>query len=825
MQANRSPLEAVIARDLAVPYRCVRDLVISKREAPAGASPIYFVKTAAKQVYQLGQEEHLLCQLLDGKRPFPALQAEFKRQIGSELTREQFDGLLSELLECGIIEPDLEPQARLADSLEDQLAAEDELDALADETDDFPAADDDTDDDDQPRPAADRNRFARHLFDPAALLQALDWLGGPLRYYQWLLLPVAFGLLIEAVLSVEPIAANLFSLTPAAAAGGFLIALVIVSTVPAIAQAVMASFFGYPAPLCGLEWRFGFWPCLRFHDAGWSNLSAAKALQVTAAPLTARLTLFAAGTATWLATQQTGGWLPAVALIGGLLALGTALAAATPFAVAPFDRAAGSKWLTTLFGLSDLWHVGGSYRAHLLALSGLWALGCLGLVLLCLSSAGHAGVFGTAARGLSPDVDRIILPLLTIVPLASWLWVRGMVKSHGTSRVVFAPQDRLPGAPGSGTMPPGIVVPFDRQTGQSVVPGRPGRRQAEPWRSAKTVIVLATILALLGAIGLVPYPYEAGGNFTVLPHDSSKLNARIPGELTEVLVNEGDWVKPGQIVGILSDWDQQANLAVSKAQLENAKASLQALYETPKPEDLELARTQYELAVSKLPYDKAQYERAAVLVKTDAVSRSSYDQIVSQYQQDQAAAEVARANYEDVRTGPTPGQLDAARALVRQYAATVAYNEDQLERTRIRATAYGSIVTPNPMLLRGQWFIQGQLVFTAQDLRTVQVDVQVPETDIGHVQLGGNVRLRPWGYPEVTFPGTAMAIAGDAQPDPGGSGTNIIRVRADIPNPDGALHPTMTGYAKLTGLFMPTWQAFTQMIIRFFMITIWSFIP
>ena len=366
------------------------------------------------------------------------------------------------------------------------------------------------------------------------------------------------------------------------------------------------------------------------------------------------------------------------------------------------------------------------------------------------------------------------------------------------------------------------MIPFDRDGALSTAVRR---HQVDLWPSATFVIVLACMAAVIEAVAFVPYPYEAGGNFTILPHDFSQLNARIQGELTEVLVNEGDQVVPGQIMGILSDWDEQANLAVSQAQLENAKASLQALYETPKPEDMELARKQYELAMSKLPYDKAQYERAATLVKTDAVSRSNYDQILSQYQQDQAAADVARANYDDVRTGPTPGQLDAARALVRQYAATVAYNEDQLERTRIRATSYGTVVTPNPMLLRGQWFAQGALVFTVQDLRTVQADVQVPETDIGHVQLGGVVRVRPWGFPQTTFPGHAIGIAGDAQLDPAGSGNQIIRVRTEIPNPDGLLHANMTGYAKLTGPYMPTWKAFLLIVVRFFLIEVWSFIP
>jgi multidrug resistance efflux pump len=145
----------------------------------------------------------------------------------------------------------------------------------------------------------------------------------------------------------------------------------------------------------------------------------------------------------------------------------------------------------------------------------------------------------------------------------------------------------------------------------------------------------------------------------------------------------------------------------------------------------------------------------------------------------------------------------------------VAFDEDQLERTRIRATSYGKMVTPNPMLLRGKWFAQGDLVFTVEDHRMIQADVQVPETDIGNVTLGGAVRLRLWGYPETTFIGKSISIAPDAQTPQSGapqtpqsSSSNVIRVRAEVPNPDGLLHPNTDGYAKLAGLDMPTWRAF-----------------
>ena len=826
-QAKRAALETMSERDPVTAYRPVKHLVISKREGPAGASPTYFVRTSAKQVYQFGPEEHLLCQMLDGKRSFPEIQSEFKRQIGSDLNRDQFNGLVAELLECEIIEPDLGQQSRTDKPVENNSKAS--KSEPADGFDDFEAIADAVE-----FPAAARDPFAIRLLNPATPLEALDWLCGPLRYFRWMLLPSVLACLIIAALRTEMIGSDLSHLIPGRAIGMAVGALILVDIVPTIAQAVMASFLGYTSQICGVNFRLGVLPGLCFSDGDWGELRGGNALRVTAAPFTVRLALFVAGTATWVFTRQGGGWLPAASLIVGLMSLCAVLASATPFMAT-----AGRKWLTTLFGRPDLWRIGDFYRAHLLALSVLWCLACVGVVSLLLSVAAHAGVLGSLSTlpaltpvlapvlakvslpALQSILDSITLPLLTILPIASWIWLRGTVNSHGVARVLFLPEYDVPSGFAPTVKEPRTVIPFDRG-GQTVAPAP--RREETSWQPAKTLIFFAILLVLLEAFGFLPYPYEAGGNFTILPHDSSQLNARIAGELTEVLVNEGDRVSPGQIVGVLSDWDQQANLAVSKAQLENAKGALQALYENPKPEDVELARRQYELAGSKLPYDKAQYERAAYLIKTDAISHQNYDQILSQYQQDQAAWEVARANYDDVRTGPTPGQLDAARALVRQYTATVAYNEDQLDRTRIRATSYGAVVTPNPMLLRGQWFAQGQLVFTVQDLRNVQVDVQVPETDIGHVALNGAVRLRPWGYPEITFPGTSMAVAGDAQSDPS-SGGNVIRVRADLPNPDGTLHPNMTGYAKLSGVYMPAWKAFVQMIIRFFQITIWSFIP
>ena len=142
------------------------------------------------------------------------------------------------------------------------------------------------------------------------------------------------------------------------------------------------------------------------------------------------------------------------------------------------------------------------------------------------------------------------------------------------------------------------------------------------------------------------------------------------------------------------------------------------------------------------------------------------------------------------------------------------------------------MVTPNPMLLRGQWFNQGASVFSVEDHRVLQADVQVPEDDIENVRLGGPVRLRLWGAAERTVIGKSIAVAPDAQSptvannkDVQTSTSNVIRVRVEVPNPDGMLHPQTDGYAKMSGYYMPTWRAFGLMLERFFLVEIWSWIP
>ena len=266
------------------------------------------------------------------------------------------------------------------------------------------------------------------------------------------------------------------------------------------------------------------------------------------------------------------------------------------------------------------------------------------------------------------------------------------------------------------------------------------------------------------------------------------------------------------------------SLALAQAELQQAMAKLQNLLISPKPEEVEVALRQYQLALARLPYSKADYERDLALVKTNDISVKAFQLALSTYQQDQAAVEITRANYDLVRVGPTEAQLAAARASVQQETENVSYWKDQLARTRIRATMAGTVVTPDPQLLQGHFLQEGTTFIQLEDHRVAHVEVLVPETDIRDIHVGSLVRAKAWGYEQTIWLGKVVLIAPDAQPNSAVAG-NVVRVVAEVPNPDGLLRPDMSGYAKVETVYMPVWYSYSRAVMRFLLIEIWSWIP
>jgi len=76
------------------------------------------------------------------------------------------------------------------------------------------------------------------------------------------------------------------------------------------------------------------------------------------------------------------------------------------------------------------------------------------------------------------------------------------------------------------------------------------------------------------------------------------------------------------------------------------------------------------------------------------------------------------------------------------------------------------------------------MIATLDDRSFIQIRFTVPEEYAGRLAVGGAVAVRPWTEPERVLPGAISAM--DSRIDPA---TRSLRVKARIPNPDGAIRP------------------------------------
>lgn len=86
----------------------------------------------------------------------------------------------------------------------------------------------------------------------------------------------------------------------------------------------------------------------------------------------------------------------------------------------------------------------------------------------------------------------------------------------------------------------------------------------------------------------------------------------------------------------------------------------------------------------------------------------------------------------------------------------------------------------------GQYLAPGTAIVTLQKLDPMEIDFTVPQNQISLVTIGEQAQLETSAVPGKSFEATVIAV--EPQVDPS---TRNMKVRARVPNPDGALLPGM----------------------------------
>ena len=232
------------------------------------------------------------------------------------------------------------------------------------------------------------------------------------------------------------------------------------------------------------------------------------------------------------------------------------------------------------------------------------------------------------------------------------------------------------------------------------------------------------------------------------------VSAQITGTLTEVLIEEGDHVKAGQVLGRLEDTAQRAAVAQAQAQLKSARALL----------------VQYQ---AQLAQSERDVKRAEDLVERKLVSQQAVEQARTQVETGAAQVQGQRKQIELAAAGVRSAQVQLGYCTVRAPFTGVVI---------AKAAQVGEIVSP---LSAGGGFTRTG-IGTIVDMDSLEIEVDVNEAYINRVQPGQPVESVLNAYPEWKIPSHVIAIIPTAD-----RAKATVKVRIGLDLKDGRIVPDM----------------------------------
>ena len=253
------------------------------------------------------------------------------------------------------------------------------------------------------------------------------------------------------------------------------------------------------------------------------------------------------------------------------------------------------------------------------------------------------------------------------------------------------------------------------------------------------------LLALGGAGGAIYWlkysqpslpPGIASGNGR-LEADEIDISTKFAGRVAELLVDEGDVVKAGQVVARMDTRDLEASLKKAEAQVLGAQRALDE------------ARANVAQQQSQLTLAQQQLDRTQSLVQRGHATKELLDQ--RRQQVDAATAALNAANF---RVAVTERALDAGQQDVELYKVNIADNT-------LRAPRDGRIQYRIANV--GEVLPAGGKVFTMLDLAYVYMDIYLPTAEAGKAKIGDDARIVLDARPDLAIPAKVTFIADQAQ--------------------------------------------------------------
>ena len=298
----------------------------------------------------------------------------------------------------------------------------------------------------------------------------------------------------------------------------------------------------------------------------------------------------------------------------------------------------------------------------------------------------------------------------------------------------------------------------------------------------------------------------------VRPVQYIKLTSEVPGRILEIYVNPGDIVKKGQALVRVDPTQlqssQEAQWAATQASLNdvsNARNAVASAQQGLAVTEASVASARQQVIAQQTAVDRAnvdlnaaqrELKRTTELIEKGVASRFDYDAAKDRYEQTKIALETAKANLESQKLAVKEAQERAnqQRTAIKEAQTGIKSSEMRASQQqaflrgqssqREKATQYSplnGVVADIPT--RVGEFAVSQLsstpLMTIADMSTINVEVNVDETEIASVDVGqeAKVKVDALGEKEIKAVVTQKNPLAIAKSDTQGGLSNRVNVQ------------------------------------------------
>ncbi|EHQ87758.1 HlyD family secretion protein [Desulfosporosinus youngiae] len=253
------------------------------------------------------------------------------------------------------------------------------------------------------------------------------------------------------------------------------------------------------------------------------------------------------------------------------------------------------------------------------------------------------------------------------------------------------------------------------------------------------------------------------------------VQPELGGRVVELLIQEGQMIKTGDIIAKLDDSQAKISLDIAKSQQIQAQAKLNDLLGGVRAE--ELRRLEHLVNQAKanlsaleptlkfeeetLAANQKLYESGALSKQALDAQQNKLDTLKAQYQGAQASADAAQASLDQAQAGFTQPTIQAQKAAVDIAVQSVKTAELGLSKHTIKSPASGQVLYQN--VESGQVVNPGTTLATILNPDDLWIKIYIPGAKLGQVKMGGEVSIAADAYPDKSFKGQIQYISTQAE--------------------------------------------------------------